>query len=145
MKPLGKEFTEIIKDLGLSERYRLESLRKDLVKIFPPPLGEHLYPSALNKGQLLMIVDSRAWFNEVRLHKEELERRLSPYGVESIRFRLGKVFRKKKGAGPPPLTRSLAYVPGDLVREVSEKIEDPHLRESLLKAMMSAFGKRQGR
>jgi len=142
MESIAGELSDIIKDLGLYEGFRLESLRRDFEAVFPPPLSEHLYPSALKRGQLLIIVDSHVWLNEIRLHKEEMQRRLARYGVESIRFKLGRVFRKKRGRPaqlPPPCN-----VPEDMVDEVMVKVKDPRLRESLLSAIKSSMRRHPG-
>ncbi|NOY39182.1 MAG: DUF721 domain-containing protein [Nitrospirae bacterium] len=137
MKSITTELSDIIKDLGLYEEFRLEFLRKDFRTLFPPPMGEHLYPSTLKRGQLLIIVDSHVWLNEIRLHKEEMKKRLSGYGVESIRFKLGRVFKKKKGRPVPPAAPG--NIPEELIEDVTLKIKDPHIRESLLNAIRSSM------
>jgi len=100
-------------------------------------MGEHLYPSTLKRGQLLIIVDSHVWLNEIRLHKEEMKKRLSGYGIESIRFKLGRVFKKKMGRPAPPTAPG--NIPEELIDDVTLKIKDPHIRESLLKAIRSSM------
>ncbi|HEB76096.1 MAG TPA: DUF721 domain-containing protein [Nitrospirae bacterium] len=143
MEPLTGGLSEIIKELGLYEGLKLEFLRRDFSTIFPPPMGEHIHPSSLRRGQLLVVVDSHVWLNELRLHENEMLKRLSGYGVESIRFKLGRVYSKKgRGTAARPSTADCS-IPEEVLNDVESKIRDPHVRESLLGAIRSSMRRRR--
>ncbi|NOZ25211.1 MAG: DUF721 domain-containing protein [Nitrospirae bacterium] len=141
MEPLTDGLSEIVRELGLLEGLRLELLRRDFTTVFPPPMGEHIHPSSLKNGRLLIIVDSHVWLNELRLHKDEMLKRLTGYGVEQIRFKLGRVYRKRKRREPVEAAADCS-IPEEMVGEVTAKIRDPQLRESLLKAIRSSMRRR---
>lgn len=140
MKPLNTDLEEIIKNLGLYEKMRLYLIQRDFEKVFPPPLSEHIYPSSLSKDQLLIIVDSSEWLHEVGLRKEAIEARLGSYGISSVRFKLGRVYRKKRRV--KKALKTPVRVPDELYDEVTSRINDPSIRESMLKAIRASMSTR---
>lgn len=142
MKTLSSDFEEIIKRLGLFEKMKLELLRKEFDKLIPPPLSDHIIPSYLKNGHLLIVVDSREWMNEVRLQESVILRRLSPHGIRTVRFKLGRIFKKKKVVTPP--RPSSVKVPDDMIDDAASYINDADLRRSLLKAVKASLSRGRG-
>lgn len=136
MTHISNDLKIIIKNLGLYENFRLELIKNDFKTIFPSPLCEHISPSFLKKSQLLIAVDSHEWLNEIGCHKDKIEGRLSGYGVKSVRFKLGRVFRKKN---PPPVKISSVKIPDDVMEVVTNSIKDGEVRKALLKAVRASY------
>ena len=45
----------------------------------------------MNAGELLINVDSPAWLQELKFFRDDIQKKLHPYGIQSVRFRLGRV------------------------------------------------------
>ncbi len=142
MRGLSSDLEGIVRDLGLYEEFSLEIIRREIDTLLPPPLGEHLYPWSLRSGQLVILVDSQEWLNELRMQRGEVERRLSALGVRSVRFKLGR----------PPIRRRRSTrvvkdpsveAPPELVELVEGNIKDPDLRETVLDAIRSSLRRRK--
>jgi hypothetical protein len=81
----------LIKDLEIEDGVRLAEIRKNWQSLFRKPLAYHMGPSRLSAGDLLLNVDSPVWLQEMNIHREEILRKLTQFGVKSVRFRLGNV------------------------------------------------------
>jgi hypothetical protein len=133
MKNLSSDLEDIIKGFGLYDFFRIYFIRRDFPKLLRPPLSDHLYPSYLQKGQLLITVDSHEWLYEIKIHRDEIVGKLKPYGITNIRFKLGKVFKKRSRREEPPFPP--VEIPQDLIDSVTSNIKDVHLQDSFVKAI----------
>ena len=139
MKSVSREIEAIVKGLGLHEKVRLYTLRRDFRGTIPPPLSDHLFPVSLTKGTLLVYVDSTQWLYEVRNHTEEIRKRLSAYGVRNVRFKLGRVYRKRER--PVRHDRDKVEIPDSLRDYVDAEIKDPAVRDSILSAITASINR----
>ncbi|RMG01780.1 MAG: DUF721 domain-containing protein, partial [Nitrospirae bacterium] len=96
MKSVGSGVLSIIRELGLEEELKLATIRTHFYDFVSPPLSDHLWPASLKRGELLVLVDSDVWLFEVRKYKSQFVQKLSSHGVREVRFRLGRVFKKKR-------------------------------------------------
>jgi len=87
----GSLIDSIMKDLGLSEGVALSRIKSNWPELFQPPLVYHMSPSALREAELLLNVDSPEWLQQLSFYREEILKRLGPFGVKEVRFRLGRV------------------------------------------------------
>jgi hypothetical protein len=141
MEGVSRSIEQIIRDLGLAEQMQLAAVRRQFSELFSPPLTDHLWPASLTRGELLIYVDSQVWLYEVRRHQREFEKRLLSFGVKRVKFRIGRVFRKKNPHEIPPLTKPDS-LPEELEALIQSDIKDDSLRESVRKAMLSVLGRR---
>ncbi len=141
MEGVSRSIERIIRDLGLAEQMQLAAVRRRFTELFSPPLADHLWPASLTRGELLIYVDSQVWLYEVRRHQREFEKRLLPFGVKRVKFRIGKVFRKRKPLEIPHLTKPDS-LPEALEALIQNEIRDDSLRESVRRAMLSVLGRR---
>ena len=85
-----------IKDLGIEEGIKLSEIRRHWTTLFREPLSCHMAPSLLNRGELLLTVDSPVWLQELNFYREDILKKLVSYGLSAVRFRLGRVSAKMK-------------------------------------------------
>jgi hypothetical protein len=140
VKTIITELVAITKDLGLYDGLRLEFIKNDFQTLFPA-LSDHLYPSFFNNGQLLILVDSREWLSEVRLRSEEIVKRLSSHGVRSVRFKLGRIPRKKGGSPSRPTHET--HPPEDVIESITSEIKDPELKNALSRAVRASMRRKK--
>ncbi len=141
MEGVSRSIERIIRDLGLAEQMQLAAVRRQFNELFSPPLSDHIWPASLTRGELLIYVESQVWLYEVRRHQREFEKRLHSFGIKRVKFRIGKVFRKKNPRGIPPLIKPDS-LPEELESHIQREIKDPELRESVRRAMLSVLGQR---
>jgi hypothetical protein len=91
VKRVGSLLGHLIKDLEIEDGVRLAEIRKNWQSLFREPLPYHMAPSRLTGGDLLLNVDSPVWLQEMNIHREEILKKLTPFGVRAVRFRLGKI------------------------------------------------------
>ena len=123
----------LIADLGIRDGVRLAGIRKAWSSVFTGPVPLHTYPLALSGDELLIAVDSPVWLQELQFYREDILRRLGPYGVKEVRFRIGRV---SAYAEPPDRSRkarvrSLTDKERTFVREEASKVRDESLKEQL--------------
>ncbi|HHN64296.1 MAG TPA: DUF721 domain-containing protein [Nitrospirae bacterium] len=135
---LSPLFIDILSELGLYEELQLYTLRRDLKKLIKPPLSLHIYPLHLKRGRLTVSVDSNEWLYEINLHKREILKRFSSYGVKDLRFRLGRVPKEFTTEKVPPQQKR-CEIPPELQEAIARNIRDPQLRESLIKAVEASL------
>ncbi len=122
----------IVKDLGLEEALRLYSIRKSWQKSLGRPLCLHTYPSALNKGQLSINVDTPAWLQQAGYFRAQILQKLGGFGVTDIRLRLGRVDAPHADNKTPAPSRR--EPDAGMIEQMVSKISDEDLRESIRRA-----------
>ncbi len=122
----------LIRDLGIRDGVRLAGIRKDWSSLLADPVPLHTYPLMLSGDELLIAVDSPVWLQELQFYKENIVRKLGPYGVKAVRFRLGRVSAQAKpgGRSQKPLRR-LTDKEHAFIQEEAAKIHDEGLKEKL--------------
>jgi hypothetical protein len=135
MKPIGTIVCKVLDGYGLTDNIICEKLKKDWVKIFKEPLSSHMEPHKFINGELLIIVDSHIWLNEINFLKDSIIEKLSPYGVKNIIFKFGRIFRKEDSKSKTDSIKKKLYKPSILSKEeisfiedIISKIEDKDLR-----------------
>ena len=141
MKRVGSLLRHLIKNLDIEEGVRLAEIRKNWQFLFQKPLPCHMAPSRLAGGDLLLNVDSPIWLQELNIHREEILRKLRPFGVRSVRFRLGKV-----SAVTTPEAKSQKTKPRTLnaeecsyIEQTTSQIHDDRLKGTIKTALERAI------
>jgi hypothetical protein len=123
----------LINDLGIRDGVRLAGIRKDWSSIFAEPVPLHTYALMLSGDELLIAVDSPVWLQELQFYRENIVKKLAPYGVQAVRFRIGRVSApsKPKGRSRRVGVRSLTDKERSFIQEEASRVSDERLKETL--------------
>ena len=81
----------VIKNLEIEDGVRFSEIRKNWLLLFQKPLTYHVAPALFSEGELVLNVDSPGWLQELKFLTADIVKKLTPYGVRTIRLRLGRV------------------------------------------------------
>lgn len=102
-------------------------------------------PCTLSHGEILLNVDSPVWLQELQYYKKEVLGKLRPYGITSMRFKIGRVSstisRDKRHEEARFKTLTAEEI--SLVEDTVSQIDDEELRETLQKAMKRSLSARK--
>lgn len=134
MKKTGAVLDSLLKNLGLESGVRLVRIKQDWYKLFDEQITSHLFPVSFSDGELLFHVTSPIWMQQFSYHKSEIIRKLSTYGVQNIRFRLGRVPQKPEIT---PLRKSHELTSENrlFISELLSDINDENLKDAIKKAV----------
>ena len=95
----------------------------------------------MNDGELLINVDSPAWLQELKFFKEDIQKKLHPYGIRSVRFRLGRVSMNamSDNKSRPPEARQLDEEERSFIENAVTDIEDDSMKQTLKKTIEKAI------
>jgi hypothetical protein len=135
VKKTGAVLDPILKNLGLESGVRLARIKHDWDAIFDEQITANLFPVSFSDRELLLHVTSPIWMQQFTFHKSEIIKKLSAYGVQDIRFRLGRIPKRTRVVSParkaPELTRENVF----FITELLSDIKDENLRETIKKAV----------
>lgn len=137
LQPLRSVLMNLCGEIGLAERMRLETLRLRWHEILGEPLSRHTYPVMIDKGSLIVNVDSPIWLQELKFAQAAFLEKLSGFSVATVRFRHGRTqwnpppghertFTEKPGDSLPPAepsTQDAAWI-----KDLTDNLSDPELR-----------------
>jgi hypothetical protein len=134
VKKTGAVLDPILRSLGLESGVRLARIRNDWHKLFDEQVTFQLYPASLSGSELLLNVSSPIWMQQFSFHKQQILKKLNSYGVQSIRFRLGKIPPRMKESRP---TKTVELTPENriFVNEILTDVNDENLKEAVKRAM----------
>jgi hypothetical protein len=135
VKKTGAVLGPLLRNLGLESGVRLALIRNDWHKIFDEQITSQLYPVSFSDRELLLNVTSPIWMQQCSYHKSEIIKKLSAYDVQNIRFRLGRIPQKKRGASPPRKTLELTPENRFFITELLSDVNDESLKEAIKKAL----------
>ena len=98
-------------------------------------------PSSLSGNELLLNVDSPVWLQELKFYKEDIIKKVAPYRVRAVRFRLGRVnpFAIQEGEKEGLKGKPLTACDRTFIDETVSNIEDEALKEVIKKAIAKAM------
>jgi hypothetical protein len=136
-----------IRELGIEDGVKLAEIRRNWYNLFDKPLSYHMSPFILSKGEILLNVDSPVWLQELTFYKEDIIKKMSSYGVKTVRFRLGRVSTKVKSGiqGWKSRVKQLTTEELSYIEETVSKINDEKLKETVQKAMKKSFATGMGK
>lgn len=135
MKKTGAVLGPLLRSLGLESGVSLARIRRDWYGIFDEQITSHLFPASFSERELLLYVTSPIWMQQFSYHKSEIIKKLSSYGVQNIRFRIGKIPQKKQELSSGSKTRELTLENRFFVTELLSDIGDENLKETIKKAV----------
>lgn len=137
-----------LRNHGRDRDVRAYTIRHRWADLVGPQLSERTQPTSLRDGLLTVVVASAAWLNELTFMRGALVGRINELvgqgTVAAIRLVAGQV---RPPPAPAPLEEQPAYVelpPHEVERverEVAEQVDDPELREAILKARLAQLGR----
>jgi hypothetical protein len=142
VKRTGAVLDPLLKNLGLASGVRLARIRRDWHEIFDEQVTSHLFPASFSDRELLLHVASPIWMQQFSYHKSEIVKKLSAYGVQGIRFRLGRIPQKKQEKSPPRKPRELTRENRQLISELLKQVSDESLKEAMQRAMEKSLTSR---
>lgn len=147
MKRADSLLTPFIRELGIEDGVKLAEIRRNWYNLFDKPLSYHMSPLILSKGEILLNVDSPVWLQELTFYKEDIIKKMSSYGVKTVRFRLGRVSIKVKSGiqGQKSRVEQLTTEELSYIEETVSKINDEKLKETVQKAMKKSFATGMGK
>jgi hypothetical protein len=135
VKKTGAVLDPILKNLGIESGVRLARIKKDWYGIFDEQITSNLFPVSFSERELLLHVTSPIWMQQFSFHKSELIKKLSSYGVQNIRFRLGRIPQKKQKILPAVKTPELTLENRSFITGLLSEISDENLKETIKKAV----------
>lgn len=148
MKTTGVIISSLMKELGIEDKMKLDTLRDKWTTLFGEPLSLHTYPAELTKGELLVNVDSPAWLQQLKYFRTAVITKLQAYSVTSVKFRHGRIYRKKDPEPPggnTPAKRRLTEAEKKWIEDTIAEIEDADLREGFRAIMGKALSRKRER
>jgi hypothetical protein len=141
--PVDILLNSLFRDLGISERIRIDALKRQWRTIFAEPLCMHTAPVDLKEGKLIIAVDSPAWLQHLKFLKKEITDKLRPHGIKVIQFRPGSVRIDNERSipekmAPPEAFRELTNDDISHIESTIEGIEDRELKVSIRQVMEKA-------
>lgn len=135
MERTASVLSPLLKKLGIEEGTRLVCLQKDWDTILDKTLTMHMSPSKLTEGELLLNVDSPVWIQQLTYLKNELIKKLGAYGVKSVRFRLGKIYKTKENTAGKKKPRELSGEDMELINSLISEITDNEIKKAAKSAI----------
>lgn len=144
MKAVGPLLSNIFKDLGIEERLKLSFLQQEWSNLFNEPLSLHTYPYELNKGELTINVDSNVWLSQLKFFSKDIVKKLQDYGVDSVKFRLGKIYKKNpiKNDIKPSYRKSLSEKEIEWIENILSTFEDQELKDNIKRVIEISLSKK---
>jgi len=129
----------IIRNLGIGGGIRLAQIQSRWHVLFREPLPKHMSPSSLSGDELSITVDSHVWLQELKFFHREIIKKLAPYQIKTVRFRLGRVDPVGRRDQERPKGKTLAEHDRLFIEDTVSKIEDSELRAALQKTIAKAM------
>lgn|GEM_PF-1804653 len=141
-KDLSSIIGELYKHLGLEEEYLLGCLKQRWSQLVGEEIAINSEPLSLKDGELLIMVSSHVWAEELRFSTATLLERLRPFRVRNIRFRVGKIKSEINRDNNCPTIGNEVTLPEalkDFIDASTSSIPDEELRDSIKRAMEKSF------
>jgi hypothetical protein len=97
VRKLDSILRPVVKNLEIEDGVRFSEIKKNWLLLFQKPLIYHVAPALFSEGELVLNVDSPGWLQELKFFTGDIVKKLNPYGVKTIRLRLGRVALNHKG------------------------------------------------
>jgi len=135
----------LVRDLGIEDGLRLVQVKKNWHTLFNEPLSSHMTPYKLTQGALLLNVDSSVWLQELNYFKKDIIEKLTPYGINDIRFKLGKVSKKTESGvcDQGYIIKTLTPEEVSYIEKTVCQVMDEELKGTVRRAIEKSISSRQ--
>lgn len=138
--PINGLLNTLFGDLGITERIKLDTLRRQWREIFSEPLSLHTAPTDLKDGILVIAVDSPTWLQHLKFLQKEILEKLKAHDIKdvklkhgSVRFESSRKIHEKKA--PPEAFRELTDQDNARIDRTVAEIGDDELKDAIRHAM----------
>jgi len=139
VRKLDSILRPVIKNLEIEDGVRFSEIKKNWLRLFQKPLTYHVAPALFSEGELVLNVDSPGWLQELKFFTGDIVKKLTPYGVRTIRLKLGRVSLNCKGSpsavGKDGVCHAAArkFTPEEIsyIRQTVSEIDNEDLRGSI--------------
>jgi hypothetical protein len=138
----------MFRDLGISERIKLDALYRQWCNIFSGPLADHTAPVDLKEGLLVIAVDSPAWLQHLKFLKNEILAKLKSHGIKDIRLKHGNI-RQDRDSGKSDknqdqvIYRQLTAEETDSIERAVTEIEDVELQDAIRQVLEKSLRRKR--
>lgn len=142
MKTAGSVLSYVFKNLGVEEKIRFESLKRQWHDIFGEPLSLHTFPVDIKDGELLINVDSPVWLQQLKFFKQDILKKLQAHAVREIKFRHGRVYQSRFQKNSEPQTHATRHLTDSEINWIDHtvsSIDDADLKENIKKAIETSL------
>lgn len=143
LKKLSVLISPLLKELDIEDGVRLGRIKKDWQQLFNTPISLHMSPASLKEGELLINVDSPVWLQQINFYKADIIKKLSPFGIGTVRFRLGRVLAKTGVRNQKSRVKRLTTEELSYIEETVSPISDQELRDKIRKAIEKSIASRK--
>lgn len=145
MKRIDSLCAPFIRELGLRDDVKLAAIKRDWFNLFNKPLCYHMSPCSLSHDDILLNVDSPVWLQELQYCKKDILKKMSLYGIKSVRFKIGRVLKKQtaKKASRESEGKTLTTEDISFMDDVVFQIRDEELRETVKRALKRSLSTRK--
>jgi hypothetical protein len=138
----------MFRDLGISERIKLDTIHRRWSEVFSGALAEHTAPVDLKEGVLVIAVDSPVWLQHLKFMKKDIAAKLVSFGVNDIRLKHGNIFRDRESGDSIPKTEQPAYrqlTSGETegIERAVTKIKDNELKDIVRIVLKKSTGRKR--
>jgi hypothetical protein len=144
MERVGGPIESLARDLGLWGGVKLHRIRVAWSALFDSAssrFSQHIEPVSLEFGRLVVNVESGLWLSKIHYYKNEMLRKLEPFGVKAVILRVGDVPERKKPAGKRRLkTGPLKDEDAQLIESLTKCLPDAELKLAAGKAIARSMG-----
>ena len=136
MKRADTLLTPFLKNSGIQDGVKLAAMQAQWHLLFSKPLSYHILPFRFSQGELILHVDSHVWLQELNFLKRDIVKKLSSYGVRTVRFRIGKTesqpgSRLRNGGVKGTKYRKLTSTELSYIDETVSALPDEELRRTV--------------
>jgi hypothetical protein len=136
MKRADTLLTPFLKSSGIQDGVKLAAMRAQWHHLFSKPLSYHILPFRFSQGELILNVDSHVWLQELNFLKRDIVKKLSPYGVRTVRLRIGKTQSKtgnrlRNGGVKSTTYRELTSTELSYIEATVSSLPDEQLRRTV--------------
>lgn len=112
----------------------IEGVQEHLHQRLPAELAEHVFVGGFHEGKLTLLTDRAAWLTRLRYEQRLLLELVQQYpGLESTTGLRLKVRPIRPSKAPMRQPRHLPALAADELNSCAETVEDPRLRDALLR------------
>ena len=103
-------------------------------------VSSHTFPDMAKNGVLTVVVDSPQWIHHLSFFKDDMAGKLSRYGINEVRFRIGKVPEPEEKRAEA-LERQLSSDDRRYIENTLKGVRDDELRKRLKRLIVNALTK----
>lgn len=145
MENTGSILATLFKNAGMGDKLTLARLQAEWADRFDEPLSLHTFPLSLNKGLLVVNVDSPLWMQQLKFFKQAMLKKLDPYGIKAIDFRQGRTnlsrFRRvqEEPEGYELREQKLSAEDTEWIEQTLSDVSDAELKERIKTVLEKAL------